>query len=36
MLIPVQVHMDKMRFKFKKGILEIHLPRKHEYTIPLE
>ena len=34
--IPVQVHMDKMHFRFKKGILEIHLPRKREYTIPVE
>ena len=34
--IPVQVHMDKMHFRFKKGILEVHLPRKHEYTIPIE
>ncbi len=34
--IPVQVHMDKMHFRFKKGILEIHLPRKHEHTISIE
>jgi len=34
--IPVPVHMDKMEVRFKKGILEILLPRKHEYTIPLE
>jgi HSP20 family molecular chaperone IbpA len=34
--IPVPVHMDKMEVRFKKGILEIHLPRKHEYEIPVE
>ena len=34
--IPVQVNMDKMHFRFKKGILEIHLPRKHEYAISIE
>lgn len=34
--IPVPVHMDKMEVRFKKGILEIRLPRKHEYTIPVE
>jgi HSP20 family molecular chaperone IbpA len=28
--IPVPVHMDKMKVKFKKGMLEIHLRRKHE------
>jgi len=32
--IPVPVYMDKMEVRFKKGILEIHLPRKHE--IPIE
>ena len=36
MRIPVQVNMDKMHFRFKKGILEIHLPRKREYTISIE
>jgi HSP20 family molecular chaperone IbpA len=30
MLIPVQVNMKKMRVQYKKGILEIHLPRKHQ------
>ena len=34
--IPVAVYMDKMEIRFKKGILEIRLPRKHEYTIPME
>ena len=34
--IPVPVYMDKMEVHFKKGILEIRLPRKHEYTIPVE
>ena len=29
MRIPVPVNMDKMDTKYKKGILEIHLPRKH-------
>lgn len=26
--IPVPVNMDKMGIKYKKGILEVHLPRK--------
>ena len=34
--VPVPVYMEKMELRFKKGILEIRLPRKHEYTIPLE
>jgi HSP20 family molecular chaperone IbpA len=34
--IPVPVYMDKMEIRFKKGILEIRLPRKHEYEIPIE
>jgi len=34
--IPVPVHMDKMEVRFKKGILEVHLPRKREYIIPIE
>ncbi|MEM2393282.1 MAG: Hsp20/alpha crystallin family protein, partial [Candidatus Bathyarchaeia archaeon] len=34
--IPVPVHMNKMEIRFKKGILEIRLPRKHEYEIPME
>jgi HSP20 family molecular chaperone IbpA len=29
MRIPVQVNMDKMKVHYKKGLLEIHLPRKH-------
>lgn len=28
--LPVPVQMDKMEIRFKKGILEIRLPRKHE------
>ena len=36
MRIPVQVNMNKMHFQFKKGILEIHLPRKREYAISIE
>lgn len=27
--IPVPVKMDRMSIKYKKGILEIHIPRKH-------
>ena len=27
--VPVPVKMDEMKIKFKKGMLEIHLPRKH-------
>jgi len=34
--VPVPVYMEKMELRFKKGILEIRLPRKHEYTIPVE
>jgi HSP20 family molecular chaperone IbpA len=34
--IPVPVYMDRMEVRFKKGILEIHLPRKHEYEIPIK
>jgi HSP20 family molecular chaperone IbpA len=34
--IPVPVDMDKMEIRFKKGILEIRMPRKHEYEIPIE
>ncbi|MGB9740462.1 MAG: Hsp20/alpha crystallin family protein [Candidatus Bathyarchaeia archaeon] len=34
--IPVPVYMDKMKVRFKRGILEIHLPRKHEHEIPIE
>lgn len=31
--IPVPVQMDKMTVRFKKGILEVHIPRKHGYAI---
>jgi HSP20 family molecular chaperone IbpA len=34
--IPVPVEMDKMEVRFKKGILEVRLPRKHGYPIPIE
>ncbi|MEM1588904.1 MAG: Hsp20/alpha crystallin family protein [Candidatus Bathyarchaeia archaeon] len=34
--IPVPVYMDRMEIKFKRGILEIRLPRKPEYEIPIE
>lgn len=34
--VPVPVDLDKMEMRFKKGILEIRLPRKHEYDIPIE
>lgn len=34
--IPVPVYVDKMEVKFKKGILEIELPRKREYEIPIK
>lgn len=34
--IPVPVYMDRMEIRFKRGILEIRLPRKHEYEIPIE
>ena len=27
--LPVPVNMDKMEVRFKKGLLEVHLPRKH-------
>jgi HSP20 family molecular chaperone IbpA len=29
MQVPVPVQMDKMKIKFKKGLLQIHIPRKH-------
>ena len=28
--IPVPVDMEKMQIEYKKGLLEIHLPRKHK------
>ena len=34
--VPVPVYMEKMGIRFKKGILEIRLPRKHEYMISVE
>ncbi len=34
--IPVPVYMDRMAIRFKKGMLEARLPRKHEYDIPIE
>ena len=34
--VPVPVNMEKIETRFKKGILEIRLPRKQEYTIPIE
>jgi HSP20 family molecular chaperone IbpA len=27
--VPVPVQMNKMKLRFKKGILEVHLPRRH-------
>jgi HSP20 family molecular chaperone IbpA len=29
MRIPVSVNMNKMKVNYKKGLLEVHLPRKH-------
>jgi HSP20 family molecular chaperone IbpA len=29
--VPVPVKMDEMKIRFKKGMLEIHLPRKHRH-----
>jgi len=34
--IPVLVDMERMELRLKRGILEIHLPRKHGYRIPVE
>ena len=34
--IPVPVYMERMEIRLKRGILEIRLPRKHEYEIPIE
>lgn len=33
---PVPVYMDRMEIRFKSGILEIRLPRKHGYEISVE
>jgi len=32
--IPIPIDIDKMEVRFKKGILEIRLPRKHGHEIP--
>jgi len=32
----VPVYMDRMEVRFKRGLLEVRLPRKHEYEIPVE
>lgn len=34
--IPVPVYMNRMEIRFKRGLLEIRFPRKHEYEIPIE
>jgi len=34
--IPVPVEMERMRVQFKRGILEVHLPRKRGYRIRVE
>jgi len=34
--IPVSVDAKKMRTRFKRGILEVHLPRKRGIRIPVE
>ncbi|MEM3703026.1 MAG: Hsp20/alpha crystallin family protein [Candidatus Bathyarchaeia archaeon] len=34
--IPVPVYMDRIEIRFKRGILEIRIPRKREYKIPIE
>jgi len=34
--IPVPVDMEQMEIRFKKGILEVHLPRKRGYRIKVE
>jgi len=34
--IPVLVDMKRMKTKFKRGILEVHLPRKKGYRIKVE
>lgn len=34
--IPVPVNMKQMKTQFKRGILEVHLPRKKDYKIRVE
>jgi len=34
--VPVPVDMEQMEIRFKKGILEIHLPRRRTYRINVE
>ncbi len=34
--VPVPVYIHKMKISFKKGVLEIRLPRKDEHEIPVE
>ena len=34
--IPVPVNMDRIKTEFKRGILEVHLPRKKGYRIKVE
>ena len=34
--IPVPVNMDRIRTEFKRGILEVHLPREKGYRIKVE
>lgn len=34
--IPVPVDMERMEIRFKRGILEIHLPRRRTYRISVE
>jgi len=34
--IPVRVNMDRIKTEFKRGILEVHLPREKGYRIKVE
>jgi len=34
--IPVPVNIERMKIHFKRGILEVHLPRKKGYPIRVE
>ncbi len=34
--IPVPVNMDRIKTEFKRGILEVHLPRKKDYRIKIK